>query len=144
MALDDISIQALHFPWSASSTSSTNNWENECSVNIPPPSLPLAACGKVLPLNQLGRKKLSLLRWLFPPIYRLDCFLGLLESCWANCLQTTVQPGLPTMEAACWGWDIKSKGSGVRQTWLAILPLPFPACATSAELLTLSGSQFLH
>lgn len=35
MALDDISTQALHFPWSVSSVSWKNNWEKEQSVNIP-------------------------------------------------------------------------------------------------------------
>lgn len=76
MALDDISIQALHFPWSASSTSSTNNWENERSVNIPPPSLPLAACGKVLPLNQLGRKKAFSFKMALPSHLQIGLFLG--------------------------------------------------------------------
>lgn len=40
------------------------------------PSLPSAACGKLFPFNQLGRKKASLLRWLSPPLLQIGLFLG--------------------------------------------------------------------
>lgn len=76
MALDDISIQALHFPWSVSSMSWTNNWENEHSVNIPPlpcPQQPVANCS---PSTSWGGKRLSLLRWLSPPLLQIGLFLG--------------------------------------------------------------------
>ena len=75
MALDDISIQAPAFSL-------------ECELHViekqlgewtfsehSAPSLPSAACGRLLPLKQLGRKKLSLLRWLSPPLLQIGLFL---------------------------------------------------------------------
>ena len=99
MALDNISIQAPAFSL-------------ECELHViekqlgewtfsehSAPSLPSAACGRLLPLKQLGRKKLSF-KMAFPSPFT-DWIVS--EMCWraafANGLQTAIQPGLPTVEA---------------------------------------------
>lgn len=80
------------------------------------PSLPSAACGKLLPSTSWGGKSFSL-KMAFPSPFP-DWIVSWI--CWrtafANCLQTAVQPGLPTVEVAWRGWEVKSKGCAIRQT----------------------------
>lgn len=109
-------------------------------MSIPPlpcPQQPVANCSP----QPAGEENSFSLKMAFPSPFP-DWIVSWI--CWrtafANYLQTTVQPGLPTVEVVWRGREVKSKGYAVRQTlfefWLCrFLPMAhWASCLPSLDL----------